>query len=253
MENACYGTEVGFETESGMTVPAVTAEQMREIDRIAVQETGPNLWQMMENAGRNVASLSLELLGPGPQSAKVLVLAGSGGNGGGGICAARHLANRRLSVGLCLAEPAKLAEVTALQRRTYRFAGGTEITTDALNDFCPDLIIDALIGYSLQSAPRGRFIELIRWANGSGTQILALDLPSGLNPTTGQSPGEMIRAKWTLTLALPKTGLLPGRAGTLFLGDIGIPAETYRRAGLSYNSPFGSRFWIPLRAQMRSR
>src|SRR5215471_13623592 len=68
---------------SGLEVPAVTAEQMREVDRIALQETGPNLFQMMENAGRNLAALSMELLGNGWQQASYLVLAGSGGNGGG--------------------------------------------------------------------------------------------------------------------------------------------------------------------------
>jgi hypothetical protein len=67
-----------------MEVPAVTAEQMREVDRVAMQETGPNLFQMMENAGRNLAALSMELLGNGWQQASYLVLAGSGGNGGGG-------------------------------------------------------------------------------------------------------------------------------------------------------------------------
>ena len=76
-------TNIRF-TASGMEVPAVTAEQMREVDRAAMEETGPNLFQMMENAGRNLAALSMELLGNGWQQASYLVLAGSGGNGGGG-------------------------------------------------------------------------------------------------------------------------------------------------------------------------
>jgi len=90
-------TNIRF-TASGMEVPAVTAEQMREVDRIAMQETGPNLFQMMENAGRNLAALSMELLGNGWQQASYLVLAGSGGNGGGGICAGR--AGKRLAAGI---------------------------------------------------------------------------------------------------------------------------------------------------------
>ena len=79
---------IRFVTERGIVVPAVDSAQMREVDRIAVEETGPNLFQMMENAGRNLALLAIQLLGEGWERAKVLVLAGSGGNGGGGICAA---------------------------------------------------------------------------------------------------------------------------------------------------------------------
>jgi len=71
---------------------------MMEIDRIAMQETGPNLYQMMENAGRNLCTLTIEKLGRNWNKAKILVLAGTGGNGGGGICAARHLANRGADV-----------------------------------------------------------------------------------------------------------------------------------------------------------
>jgi len=82
-----------FRTDRGVLVPAVTTEQMREVDRIAVEETGPNLYQMMENAGRNLTAVALEMLGDGSTESRILVLAGTGGNGGGGICAARHLAN----------------------------------------------------------------------------------------------------------------------------------------------------------------
>jgi NAD(P)H-hydrate epimerase len=75
---------------------------------------------------------------------------------------------------------------------------------------------------------------------------LALDVPSGVDSTTGDTPGDFMRAHSTMTLALPKTGLLPEKTGDLFLADIGIPEETYRRLGLNYVSPFGNRFMIPL-------
>jgi NAD(P)H-hydrate epimerase len=70
-----------FESDDGIPVPAVTAGQMREIDRIAMEETGPNLYQMMENAGRNLATVALETLGGGSGHSRILVLAGTGGNG----------------------------------------------------------------------------------------------------------------------------------------------------------------------------
>src|SRR6516225_2460413 len=69
-----------FETACGIPIPAVTAAQMREVDRIAIDETGPNLFQMMENAGRSLALQVLDLLGGKWIRASVIVLAGGGGN-----------------------------------------------------------------------------------------------------------------------------------------------------------------------------
>jgi NAD(P)H-hydrate epimerase len=86
---------------------------MREIDRIAIEETGPNLFQMMENAGRNMALQAIDVLGPTWRERHVVVLADAGGNGGGGICAARHLANRRADVTLVLAAPLRADSVPA--------------------------------------------------------------------------------------------------------------------------------------------
>jgi NAD(P)H-hydrate epimerase len=235
---------IRFRTEKGIVVPAVTAEQMREIDRIAIEETGPNLFQMMENAGRSLATLTIDLLGTDWREAKIIVLAGTGGNGGGGICAARHLSNHRANVTLVLADPAALGEVPRWQQAIYQNTDGR--IADDPERLQPDLVIDALIGYGLRSAPRGRFAELIRWANASGQQILALDVPSGIDATTGETPGEVTHAAWTLTLALPKTGLLPERTGALYLADIGIPERTYRRANIDYASPFGASYVIPL-------
>jgi NAD(P)H-hydrate epimerase len=237
---------VRFFTDAGIEVPAVTVEQMREVDRIASEETGPNLFQMMENAGRNLALLAIAVLGDEWTSARIVVLAGSGGNGGGGVCAARHLANRGVAVRLCVAEPNQLEGVPAFQRKVFRSTSGREVAAAALSAEPVDLILDGLIGYGLRSAPRSPVAELIRWANGTGAPILALDVPSGLDATTGGTPGDCIQPQWTMTLALPKTGLLPQRTGQLFLADIGIPVQTYRRLGLSYVSPFAKGFWVPL-------
>lgn len=235
-----------FFTQGGIEIPAVTAEQMRELDRIATEETGLNLFQMMENAGRNLALPAIAVLGEVWTSARIVVLAGSGGNGGGGICAARHLANRGTDVRLCVADPDHLEEVPAFQQKIFRSTSGREAAAAALSAEPVDLILDGLIGYGLRAAPRNLVAELIRWANGTGAPILALDVPSGLDATTGHRPGDCIQPHWTMTLALPKTGLLPQRTGQLFLADIGLPEQTYRRLGLSYVSPFAKGFWIPL-------
>lgn len=238
------GVTLAFVTAAGVAVPAVGAAQMREIDRLAIDETGPNLFQMMENAGRNLALQALDLLGERWRDARVVVLAGGGGNGGGAICAARHLANRDVDVALVLSEPDRLTGVPASQRTIFRSTRGREIDARALGAQWPDLIIDGLIGYGLREAPRGRAAELITWANTSGAPILALDVPSGLDATNGETPGACIRAHTTLTLALPKTGLDGATSGDLWLADIGIPRGTYERAGVLYIDPFGTSYRV---------
>ncbi len=235
-----------FVTDTGISVPAITTDQMREVDRIAVEETGPNLWQMMENAGRNLALQSIEALSGGWRSADIVVLAGTGGNGGGGICAARHLANRRGRVTLVLSNPARLSEVTRFQHQVYQATPGREERLDDLDARRVDLIVDAVIGYSLSGALRGMAGQMIEWANANAAPILSMDVPSGVDSTTGEAPGVAARPEWTMTLALPKTGLNAERTGALFLADIGIPVTVYAKMGLDFVTPFDHRYRVPL-------
>lgn len=228
-----------FIAENGIRVPAVTSEQMRELDRIATEETGPTLMQMMENAGRNLALLAMNLMGLHWKEANVVVLAGGGGNGGGGICSGRHLANHGVTVSLCLAAPDRMSGSASLQRRIFQHTDGNEATPNELAHLQSDLIIDALIGYGLNEKPSGTTRELIAWANQGNIPVLSLDVPSGIDVTTGRAPGEFVRPRWTMTLALPKSGLYPQNTGQLFLADIGIPSAAIRRIAPSYVSPFG--------------
>jgi len=128
----------------------------------------------------------------------------------------------------------------------FKSTSGAELEARELAKSKPGLIIDPLIGYGLRAAPQGPLADAIQWANASGAPILALDVPSGVDADDGDTPGMFIRASWTMTLALPKTGLLPERTGTLFLADIGIPQGTYRRIGLNFASPFGISGWVGL-------
>jgi len=91
-----------------------------------------------------------------------------------------------------------------------------------------DLILDAIMGYGLTGNPRGDAAEWIERANGSGRRILALDAPSGLDTTTGTPGQPCVRARATLTLALPKTGLLAGRARP-FVGDLYVDSPNTAR------------------------
>ncbi|HED05737.1 MAG TPA: NAD(P)H-hydrate epimerase, partial [Ignavibacteria bacterium] len=113
-----------FVTQERIRIPAVTREQMTEIDRIAVQETGPNLFQMMENAGRNLAWLIITLIEPEWYEKEIVVLTGIGNNGGGGICAARHLVNHGGKVKLVLQNNRSLREIPSYQKMIYENAGG---------------------------------------------------------------------------------------------------------------------------------
>lgn len=235
-----------YTTQSGVEVCSVTTEQMRKIDRIAIDDSGPNLYQMTENAGRSLALLAIETLGESWGKCRVLVLAGGGGNGGGGICAARHLANRMVNVSVCLSVPDRLSKVTKFQLNIFKETNGSIIESDKLQNKKYDVIIDSLIGYGLRNRPEGAHEELITWANHSRIPIISLDVPSGVDATTGETPGSFINPGCTLTLALPKTGLLPGCTGDLYLADIGIPESVFVKAGVRYSSPFGDSFMVRL-------
>lgn len=240
---------ISFMTEAGTEVPAVTADQMREVDRIAIDEVGPNLYQMMENAGRNLALSSIEMLGAEWRDKPVVVLAGTGGNGGGGICAARHLANRGADVTVVVSDEERLGGVPSEQLRVYKGTPGRIASVDELPTLDPSLVIDAIIGYSLGGPPRGPVGDMIQWTAETSAPTLSLDVPSGVDATTGETPGVHVLADRTLTLALPKTGLLGPLVGELWLGDIGIPGEVYRRVGIVVSSRiFGSEFLVKLQS-----
>jgi NAD(P)H-hydrate epimerase len=104
----------------------------------------------------------------------------------------------------------------------------------------PELVIDALLGYSQEGSPRGAAADLIGRAADSAT--LALDVPSGLELATGAVRHPHVKADATLTLAAPKAGLRSGRdvVGTLFVADISVPATAYERIGVEYETPFAS-------------
>lgn len=234
-------SEILFQTPEGRSVPAVTADEMRRIDRIAVDELGLTILQMMENAGRNLAANSRLLLRDG----RVIILAGAGGNGGGGLACARHLTNRDVPITVILdRDPAAFEGATATQYSILK-AMGVPMTTAHDRIASADLIVDALIGYGLEDAPRGRAGDLVEEVSATNTPVLSLDIPSGYDATTGETPGTAIHPDRTLTLALPKTGLqnIPGE---LYVADIGIPVVPFRRLGLSYTNPFTDEYWFRL-------
>jgi NAD(P)H-hydrate epimerase len=199
---------------------------MREVDRVMIEDLHIELIQMMENAGRGLADLAMRRFAP----ATVVVLAGSGGNGGGGLVAARHLANRGAAVWIVPSRadhemtPAAAHQLDIVQRM------GLHVTADPSP---AELVVDALIGYSLRGDPVGPMAELIEWANAANAPVLALDVPSGLDATSGRAANPCVAATATLTLALPKVGLLSAvQVGELYLADISVPPLVYETLGI---------------------
>ncbi len=221
----------------------MTAAEMAEVDRRTVRIYGIGLLQMMELAGRGLAEQARRMLGGSVAERRVVVLCGTGNNGGGGMVAARHLHGWGAEVrGLLIGPERGLKPVPTRQWRILKRLGLAAAAKVDRPMVRPDLVVDAIFGYGFRGRPRPRPARWITWANTQGCPILALDVPSGLDATTGVPSASTIRATCTLTLALPKTGLrAPGAAayvGEMYLSDIGVPPEVYRDAGLDAGRPF---------------
>ena len=225
---------------------SVTTEQMREVDRIVVQEYGLQVLQMMENAGRSLARVCRLMLGGEVNGRKIIVLAGGGRNAGGGLAAARTLHNWGADIKIALASKedelkrSAVIQLNILESIGLRPGDSAALNSARLSAF--DLVVDALIGYGIKGDPKGEFAHTVSVANRSKRPIVSLDIPSGLDPTTGKPYNPCIKADATVTLALPKTGLLEeqaaGYVGSLWLADIGVPPEVYSRIGLKGDNPF---------------
>jgi NAD(P)H-hydrate epimerase len=238
-------SKTSFRTPDGRAVTAVTATEMEAVDRVAVEEVGLQLLQMMENAGRILAWHVRDIRAEG---VPVLVVAGNGGNGGGGMVCARHLANRGIPVHVILdRSPDDLSGIAATQYRILDAMGvPTTTDTEALtHSVSQRVIVDALIGYGLDGAVRSPASGMIERLNELSEPILSLDVPSGLDATSGERLGDAVTPTRTITLALPKTGL-KAVTGALYLADISIPTTVYERLGIEYDRPFGREDWIEL-------
>jgi len=222
-------------------VPSVTANQMAEVDRVTIEEIAISVDALMENAAHQIARAARALVGR-VDGRRIVGLVGRGNNGGDAAGALRHLAGWGAEVRAEVAAfPDDVRETTARQLISLLQIGPSVVryaNPEAPRGPLPnaDLVIDGLLGYSVRGAPRDPIADLIRAANSSATPILAVDIPSGLDPDTGTGTDVAIHAKATVTLALPKTGLLAtgarGAVGELLLADIGIPHLAFARVGI---------------------
>jgi NAD(P)H-hydrate epimerase len=201
----------------------LTNAEMAEADRRAIAAGVPSL-TLMENAGRAVADEAERMVSAG---ARIAVLCGPGNNGGDGFVAARLLAERGYEVRLACLVPIEALEGDAAQM-ARRWSGPTARAAEALAHVATaDLIVDALFGAGLSRPLDGPAREVVEAIGAAGRPVLAVDVPSGLDGSTGAVLGSVVAATRTVTFFRRKPGhlLFPGRAlcGEVVLADIGIP------------------------------
>lgn len=207
----------------------VTSEEMRRIDRYAIDHIGMPAMVLMENAGRAVSEEVISFLEGRP--GRIAILTGKGNNGGDGIVAGRHLSEAGYQVHLIYAEsPDRFQGEAALQSQIAHKWGLPHYIyseQERINWELYDAVVDALLGTGSRGAPRGVYAKLIEEVNRSGRPVISIDIPSGLDADTGQIHTPCIRADRTVALAFTKRGLeqYPGvrQAGTVIVRSIGIP------------------------------
>jgi NAD(P)H-hydrate epimerase len=228
-----------FRTIDGRAVTAVTAAEMRDVDRVAVEDVGLPLLSMMENAGRNLARTVWERT---DEDQAVTILAGDGGNGGGGLACARHLINHGHEVSIVLDRPE--TDFTGVTATQYGVIDAMDVpvavTPDELSSNA--IVVDALVGYGLDGPLAGNEADLVDRVSEDNT-VVSLDVPTGRNATTGEQPGIAVDPDLVVTLALPKMGL-QGLDCPLLLADIGIPAVVYDRLDIPYTDPFDEEYLL---------
>lgn len=221
-------------------VPLYSAAEMRTIDRLAVENVGIPGAVLMERAGLGAAA---EIETYFPDARRVAVVCGAGNNGGDGFVVARHLAATGRSVDVMLVEPESKVRreskvnLQILKRLNIpvRRVGATQ-WRGAFEGF--DMAVDAILGTGVTGAPRPNVEVAIRAIVESALPVVALDVPTGIEASSGVVEGEVARADITLTFHGPKIGLAiaPGRyfAGRVKAIDIGIPSllEEPTRQGL---------------------
>ena len=202
------------------------------VDRRAHDEFGIAVSVLMENAGRALAD-AVRALAP----TRVLAVCGPGNNGGDGMVAARHLSNGGSTVAVALAGPRARCHGAAAEQ-LHTVTRMALPVFDLTRDLAPlaawldaagpgDVIIDAVFGTGLTRPVEGRSAEILEALNASGRDIVAADLPSGLDCDTGRPLGAAVRAAVTVSFCGLKAGFAQAGAaaytGRVVVGDIGAP------------------------------
>lgn len=227
-------------------LPVVDAAAMRALDAAATAKHGIKALDLMENAGKAVAAAvaeKLTSLGLSVAQSTIVVCCGRGANGGDGLVAARCLREGGATVSAFLCPPKSDAsgqypEMVAVNLAKAK-AAGVRVTTAGSGAGLAQalagchLAIDALLGTGATGKPAGAIHHMIRELTLAKKPVVAIDIPTGLHPDTGYHSGVFVTADLTLTLGLPKRGLLATHAkaqvGTLKVLDIGYPPALLKK------------------------
>jgi hydroxyethylthiazole kinase-like uncharacterized protein yjeF len=217
----------------------LTSEQVATLGAAALA-CGVSTLQLMEIAGWQVARCAWHHVGNRPSD--IVVVAGYGNNGGDGLVAARHLATWGCAVRAVVVAEESRVQGVVLDHVVAARANGIDVRIDTNPATVTELVtgatlvIDALLGTGLRSAPREPQAGAIRELNRSGSPILSVDVPSGFDATSGEAFDPCVRATLTCTLTAMKQGLrssgASAYAGATWVADIGMPAVAWTRAGL---------------------
>ena len=211
-------------------LPLHSVEQVRAIDREAIARLGIPAFELMHRAA---AAALAHLRQRWPAARRLLVACGSGNNGGDGFVLARLAQEAGLHAQVVQAEAGAGATPEAQSARAGWLAesGAASVFTGELPS--AELVVDALLGVGLHSAPRSAQAALIRAINQHPAPVLALDVPSGIDADSGHAPGECVAAEATLAFIVDKRGLHTGDAcdavGALAVARLGVPPEVVAR------------------------
>lgn len=227
---------------SSSVPPTLTSAQVAQIDALAQGRFGVSVEWLMEAAGWQVARFC---------RGRTAVVCGVGNNAGDGLAAARHLHRWGRLISVSCVDADRLRGPAAMERDALGRLG-IKVSADLrLED--AEVVVDALFGTGLSRAPEGKFAAWITSINESGTRVIAVDVPSGLDADTGVAYSPTVQAHTTVTLGLAKPGLLredgPRLAGETWIADIGVPFEAYAEAGVEVpNDLFSERDVVRLDA-----
>ncbi|MCX7045667.1 MAG: NAD(P)H-hydrate dehydratase [Candidatus Sumerlaeota bacterium] len=215
----------------------VTADEMREIDRRTIEDWGIPSLTLMENAGRAMTDEITRVFAP----RRVAVVTGKGNNAGDGFVTARMLSEQKIEVIVCLLAPGSELKGDALENfkrmppeiQRIDISDAEQLEEILERDF--DCVVDAILGTGVRGPVTGLFAGAIEEINACGAPVAAVDIPSGLPADGGEAQGPVVRAALTVTMGLPKLGMVAGPSANLVedlvIADIGFPEDLMEAEG----------------------